>query len=107
MVVEPQRERSERACRDPLWRTDPLVRAVGEVLVLPDRHRRLQVVDQRPRRVERLAPVGRRRDHDHGDVPELQPPHPVHRGERSKISKVKNKVTIKNFGKLRNAKCRN
>ena len=45
-------------------RADPLLVAVGEQLVLPDRHLGLERVDQGPRGGERLAPVGRRRGDD-------------------------------------------
>src|ERR1700729_2781162 len=57
---------------------DPLVRPVGEPLVLPDRHRGLQLVDQLPARVERLGPVrGGHRGH-HGQVADGQVTDPVH-----------------------------
>src|SRR5277367_683794 len=44
---------------------DPLIRPVGELLVLPDRHGGLQLVDELAARVERFSPVrgGYRSDH--------------------------------------------
>jgi hypothetical protein len=45
------------AALDELCAADPFVGAVGEALVLPDRHRGLQLVDQLMARVEGLCPV--------------------------------------------------
>src|SRR5215472_11559151 len=57
---------------------DPFAVAPGEPLVLPDRDGRLEVVDQRPARVERGAAVASRdRDH-HGQVADRQIADPVH-----------------------------
>ena len=54
-------------------RADPLLGAVGEPLVLPDRHLGLERVDERPGRVERLAAVGGGGgDHDR-DVADREP----------------------------------
>ena len=60
-------------------RIDEVLRAerpIGSVvpdLVLPDRHARLQRVDPEPRRCERLGPVRRGHDDEHGRLTELEP----------------------------------
>ena len=65
----------------PVRAADPLVGAVGEHLVLPDRHRRLEVVDEVAGGVERLpAVVGGRGDDDRG-VADREVADPVHRGD--------------------------
>jgi hypothetical protein len=57
---------------DGLRAADPFVGAVGETLVLPDRHRRLQLVDQRVTGVEGLRPVRARHADDDRQVPHVQ-----------------------------------
>src|SRR4051812_1984102 len=58
---------------------DPLRVAVGERLVLPDRHLALEIVDQPPAGLEGLAPVGGgRRDHDR-DLTQAEVADPVDR----------------------------
>ena len=50
--------------------------------MLPDRHRGLQLVDQRAAGVEGLGPVRARHGDDHGQIADLQVSDPVHRGDR-------------------------
>jgi len=61
---------------------DPLLAAVGELLVLPDRHAGLEVVYQPPAGGESLAAVSGRGCDDDGEVTDSEAAHPVHRGER-------------------------
>src|SRR5262245_7589826 len=62
-------------------RADPLVGAVAEALMLPDRDRRLELVDQRMAGVESLAAMRRAHsDHDR-DVTDGELTDPMHRGD--------------------------
>jgi len=49
-------------------RADPFIRAIGEQLVLPDRHGRFELVDQFVARSEGLSPVRARNTNDHGKI---------------------------------------
>src|SRR5690606_39345242 len=76
--------RCSRRCRSS--EADPLRLAVGELLLLPDRHLGLDPLDQQGARLERLLAVpGGRRRHER-DVTDLQVPVPVHRGEIGRAS---------------------
>jgi putative hydrolase len=66
-------------------RPDPLLGAVGEDLVLPDRHLGLEGVDEVTGRVERLPAMRCRRRDDHGQVTDLEPPDAVHGGDPSYV----------------------
>ena len=63
-------------------RADPFLRAVGELLVFPDGHFVLEVVDQSATGLEGLTPVGTRHGDDDGEVTDAQIPHAVDRRER-------------------------
>src|SRR3984885_8182525 len=79
---------SVRERRDMLGRlraADPLVGTVGEPLVLPDRDRRLQLVDQRMTGVKGLRAVRAGDPDDHRQVPHVEVPDPVHRGHRDRV----------------------
>src|SRR3954447_9580882 len=60
----------------------PLIRAVGEGLVLPDRDRVLQVVDEVPCGVERLTAMTCGRSDDDGEVADLEVTDPVYGSDR-------------------------
>src|SRR5690606_25324535 len=60
----------------------PLGRPVGELLMFPDRHLGLEVVDQPARGLERLLAVRAGGGHDHRSVAERQVADPVDGGER-------------------------
>src|ERR1700761_2465268 len=60
--------------------TDPFAGTVPEPLVLPDRHGRLELVDQHPAGLEGVAPVGAGHRHHHGQVADGQIADPVHGG---------------------------
>src|SRR5258708_39913023 len=64
------RERRDMVGR--LRAADPLSGTVREPLLLPDRHRRLQLINQRMTGVERLGPVPTRHPDDHRQVPDGQ-----------------------------------
>src|SRR6516164_11006582 len=76
-AIESVRERRDMLGR--LRAADPLAGTVGEPLVLPDGHRRLQLVDQRMAGVERLRPVRTGHPDDDRQVADGQVAHPVHR----------------------------
>ncbi len=57
-----------------LRQADPLLGTVGKALVFPDRHLRLEVVDQAPCGRERLVAVRSTRSHNDGQVADLQGP---------------------------------
>src|SRR5207247_11053344 len=61
----------------------PLGVAVGEQLVLPDRHRCLEIVDQAAAGLEGLGAVRAGDGHDHRQVADLQVADPVHGGHRA------------------------
>src|SRR5262245_14823518 len=69
----------ERGIATGLRRADPLVGAVAESLVLPDRDGRLELVDQVPAGVDRLAPMRRADADDDRDVADRQLADPMHR----------------------------
>lgn len=73
--------RAVRLAASRLREADPLLVAVGELLVLPDRHARLEVVDQPAAGGEGLTAVGGRRCDDDGQVTDSQAAHAVHRGQ--------------------------
>src|SRR3954452_10748948 len=77
--------RERRDMRGRLRAADPLGGAVGEALVLPDRHGRLQLVNQRAAGLERLGPVPARHPDDARQATDPQPPDPVHRGQRDDL----------------------
>src|SRR5215470_11699527 len=64
---------------------DPLTRAVAEVLLFPDRHAVLQVVDQGAARPERLAAVRAGDGHHDREITHGQLPDPVHGGQRPHV----------------------
>src|SRR5215475_3785890 len=76
---------SVRERRDMLGRlraADPLIGTIGEPLVLPDRHRRLQLVDQRVAGVEGLRTMRAGHPDDDRQVVDGQVAHPVHSRHR-------------------------
>lgn len=64
-----------------LRQSHPLIRPVGERLVLPDGNARFELVDQPTRRAERLVAMGRGGGHDDGEVPYRQVTDPVMSGQ--------------------------
>src|SRR5271165_935213 len=77
-----------RERRDMLGRlraADPLVGTVGEALMLPDRHRGLQLVDHRVAGVERLGAVRAGHAHDDRRLADGQVTYPVHGGYRDHV----------------------
>ena len=58
---------------------DPLRVAVRELLMLPDRHRRLDVVHDLVARLESFSTLGASNSDDHRDFPDLQVADPVYR----------------------------
>src|SRR5450631_117992 len=76
---------SVRARRDMTGRLrapDPFAVAAGEALVLPDRHGRLELIDQHPAGVEGVTAVRTRNCHDDGQLADPQVPDTVHGRER-------------------------
>lgn len=69
-----------RGCGHALRRADPFLRTVGEALMLPDRHARLELVDQPAARRERLVPVRCAGADDDRHVPDSKVTHAVQRG---------------------------
>src|SRR5512146_1437866 len=67
--------------RGRLRAADPLGGAVGEALVLPYRHRRLQLVNQGAAGLERLGPVPAGHPDYDRQVTDRQLSDPVHRGQ--------------------------
>src|SRR6201996_127659 len=78
--VKVRRRATGRGMTGRLRATDPFAGTVPELLVLPDRHGRLQLVDQHPAGLEGVAAVGAGHRHHHGQVANGQVADPVHGG---------------------------
>src|ERR1044072_3833552 len=74
--------------RNPLRRADPFLRSVVEDLVLPDGHGLLELVDERPGRLEGLAPMRARDRKHHREVADRELTDTMHdcRGDDGKPS---------------------
>jgi len=61
---------------------DPLGITIGKTLMLPDRHRLLDLVDDLPARLKRLAALRARHSHDNGNISDLKITDTVNRRNR-------------------------